>query len=233
MSYTRLFKHQNICSKVKSDPLTTALIFLSIRPYTPESVEDYQRKVLEVFKALTQEKLEVELKRFAFLEHMRECGVSNPRFHLLCKIGFAVLAYRLFFPTAYAAVMLENFQFLFYFFLLFSLATIVAWVGIGKLYSLLLGSSEIQRCQIFSLENTLQALSWRRVHYDLNMLNALGIAVPKSVVLLAREIKILTPRTQCFVEYLDTDPFLFASLDGVEYYVAVWNEPKYREERMP
>ncbi|MEK9201456.1 MAG: hypothetical protein AAB944_00635, partial [Patescibacteria group bacterium] len=173
------------------------------------------------------------LKRFAFLERMRECGVSNPRFHLLCKIGFAVLAYRLFFPTAYAAVMLENFQFLFYFFLLFSLATIVAWVGIGKLYSLLLGSSEIQRCQIFSLENTLQALSWRRVHYDLNMLNALGIAVPKSVELLAREIKILTPRTQCFVEYLDTDPFLFASLDGVEYYVAVWNEPKYREERMP
>ncbi|MEK7180052.1 MAG: hypothetical protein AAB706_01110 [Patescibacteria group bacterium] len=232
MSYTRLLKHQDISSKVKSDPLTTALIFLGIRPYTPESVKDYQRRILEVFRELTQEKLEVELERFTFLKRMRG-GVSNPHFHLLCKIGFVALACRLFFPTAYAAVMFENFQFLFYFFLLFSLATIVTWVGICKLYSLLMSLSEIQCCKIFSLQNTLQALSWQRAHYDLNMLSALGIAVPKSVELLAREIKILAPRTQCFVEYLDTDPFLFASLDGVEYYAAVWNEPRYREERMP
>lgn len=245
MSYTRLLKHQDISLKVKSDPLTTAFIFLSIRPYTPESVKDYQRKLLEVFKKLTQERLEVESRRCQSLERitvrttaiLAKCGFDAPRFYLLCKIVFAVLVCRLFFPTAYAAVMLGNFQFLFNFFLFSSLAAIVAWVGIGKLYFSLTNLPsrllDTLHDKVFSLQSTLQALSWRRAHCDFNMLNALGIVVPEPVQKLAREIKILAPRTQCFVEYLDTEPFLLASLNGVEYYVAVWDEPKYREEQIP
>ncbi len=84
----------------------------------------------------------------------------------------------------------------------------------------------------FVLAITDKRAVWRKLP-----LNEYQSPVPGFALATAKEIHLRVPQATFFIDELrletrERDPFLIVTGDGEEYYVEVWDEPKYEQKRM-
>jgi hypothetical protein len=85
-----------------------------------------------------------------------------------------------------------------------------------------------------SLFMAFAVLHGQRAEWEVVCIKGYHLPIPEFALQTAIDVKTACPEVALFIEELRTtkDPFLVAKLGGETYYLEVWNEPGFKQERV-
>ena len=111
-----------------------------------------------------------------------------------------------------------------------ALVAVFGWIWSWQISAIALGVF-VCTCAIFWLMATYTTPRFEKGRWQLHTLRSYSAEVPATVLELAGCLHAENPDIQFLVDEFAThevlDPFLIAKLGSVEYYIAVWDEPKF------
>ena len=210
------YKHPERDSKLVTGELAQALRVMGLKPFTPESVAHYKNS-----------KTGMSLRKYWERTCEKINGFFNDGFgmvllvitFIVAVVSFIALAFHCLIPLFIGQNL--SWSYCFDYWGAYILIPILAAIGLV--------------CALCPTTKT--SASWIKVS-----LNGYSSPVPEFALATAMEIHQRVPHVEIFIDELivqrtnwparQEDPFLVAKLYSEEFYVEVWAEPGYKQERM-